>query len=648
MGLDPRHRYPAGVSPAASGPSGSPADTGPSLGRVRAFGAIAFLLFSMLVARLWYLQILRGAEFIEKSERNRTRQFRMVAPRGVITDRDGKVLVSNGAQFTVFVEPKDLPKDPDERGAVLDRLYEVLKQDSRDPLTPERLEKVKAQAGKKNAADPIPTSEGVDDRTLARIAENKLDLPGVHPDVEPVRQYVYGKLGAHVLGQIGPMNEKEYADPEVLKLGYKLGDFIGKDGVEKQYDHLLNGTEGGVEYEVDAKGRRKQELGSVEPVVGATLRLTLVKRVQEAAEKTLSQHKGGAAVMVDVRTGRVLAMTSYPTFDPNVFARRPLPAKVWNALNDPKLAPLVNRSISSIQPPGSTFKIVTSAAGLATGKIGPHTSYYCGGGLHIGRFFRCHSTHGGGIDLTNGLAASCDVFYYSVGRNVGPTRLAEWGEHFGIGVKTGVDLPHEYKGRMPSPAWKHDFVTRFMKGADPTWYEGETLNTSIGQGDILTTPLQICLVSAAIANGGTVYKPYVLEDATDFRKKKVHVAKPEVLHKLPLTPQQIQRIATAMRSVVAGPRGTAKVINIPDIPVAGKTGTAEKKSKQTGQDTTLAWFTGYAPFDKPEVAMCVLVESGQGRNLHGGSDAAPIAKAMLEAYYKNKMPEPPKPKAGAH
>jgi penicillin-binding protein 2 len=641
MDLPSGKRYPAGVSPAAAGPAASSAaaESLVSIGRLRAFAAVVFCLFSMLVSRLWYLQILKGADFRDQAENNRTRTVRAVAPRGVITDWEGDPLVTNGAQFTVFVDPKDLPKDDAAREAEYALLADLLK-GAPKPLTPEGVAELRKRAKKKNA-DPIAVSEGVDMHTLARLYENGPRLPGVNADPEPVRQYPQKHLASHVVGYIGPISDKELADPDNVKLGYQGSDFIGKDGVEKQYDHLLNGTEGGTVYEVDAKGRRKRELERDEPVVGATLRLTLQRRVQQLAEQRLSAYKGGAAVMVDVHTGRVLAMASAPAFDPNVFAKRPLHHDVWNAINDPKVAPLVNRSITSVQPPGSTFKIITSAAGLATGKITDGTYVGCAGGLHIGPTWkRCDGVHGG-VNLLSGLSASCDTFYYVIGLRMGPNTIADWGEKFGLGARTGVDLPQEYRGRMASPAWKRHFVEDVLKKGDPNWYDGETANIAIGQGDILATPVQDCLVAAAVANGGTVYKPYVLESAKDYQNRVVYQAKPEVLHKVPLTPEQFQRLGAAMRAVVAGPRGTARAINTPAIAIAGKTGTAEKKSKATGQDTTIAWFTCYAPYDKPEVAVCVMVESGgkAGNNLFGASSAAPIARDMILAYY-NKLSAP--------
>jgi len=324
-------------------------------------------------------------------------------------------------------------------------------------------------------------------------------------------------------------------------------------------------------------------------------------------------------------------MASFPAFNPNLLAHRPLKQKVYKEQIEPGL---FNRATMAQMPPGSTFKIVTSAAGLASGKVDAGTGFYCGGGLSIGRgFFKhCHSTHGGGVSLNRALAVSCDVYYYHVGERVGPTVLSNWAKKFGMGQTTGIDFPSEKPGLIPSPAWKKEWAPKFGN-PDGNWYPGDTANMAIGQGDVLATPLQMAQVAAAIANGGTIWKPrIVLQAVSSADKKVVYKMKPEVAHKMNLTPQQIALIAQGMRTVVAGPGGTSHSANLAGVAVAGKSGSAEKRGTGGGRGATHAWFVCYAPMEKPTIAICVFLES-QGENLHGGADAAPIARQMMAPYF---------------
>nr|CAA9296712.1 Peptidoglycan D,D-transpeptidase MrdA [uncultured Armatimonadetes bacterium] len=589
--------------------------------RLRVFGGVIVLFLVVLLARLWYLQILQGDRFREEARANSARPFRAVAPRGAIEDVRGRALVTNRAQFSVFVVPPDLPKDEEKRARVFLDLAGILE------MTPEALQ-ANLKTNKVSASDPIPVAEGVSMKILSRIAENRMRLPGVTAQAEPVRHYPLGKFfAAHLLGTIGPINPAEIARKENLDLGYRPGDFIGKSGVERQYDRLLNGKEGGTWYEVDARGRRQRQLRVQDPITGAGLRLCLDKDVQAAAEQAMGdQH--GAAVAIDPRNGRVLAMVSRPTFDPNLFARRPLLAREYKALMDPRANhPLQNRAISSPQPPGSTFKIITATAGLATGALGPHSTDYCRGGIPMGgRIKRCHARHGG-VTLETAIAASCDVFFYHAGRRIGPTPLAHWAEQFGLGRRTGIDLPSERGGTVPSPAWKAVMAPKFGN-PDTRWYPGDTANMAIGQGDLQTTPLQIAQAAGAIGNGGVIYKPRVLEQAVSADQKVLYQMKPEVLQKVPISQENLRLVAQGMRSVVHGGRGTSRRARLAGITVAGKSGSAETR----GGGPTHAWFMCYAPYEKPTIAICVFLET-RGRGLHGGSDAAPIARTMMAAHF---------------
>ena len=586
--------------------------------RLNLFALFTFTMFALLLARLWYLQVYKGEAFRDAADSNRLRTVRQVAPRGVIEDSKGRVLVTNGAQFTVFILPSDLPKDKAEKQLILQRLAGILSL----PWDDFQILMKRRDPG---AGNPIPIAEGISEHTVAEIAENRMNLPGVLTDVEPVRRYPHTKLASHLLGYIGQISETELAKSENTDAGYQAGDFIGKTGVEREYNKYLNGEAGGTRFEVDAKGRRRKAVGDDPVVAGATLRLGMDEDVQRACEEALGSRKG-AAVAVDPRDGRIIALVSNPGYDPTAFARRPLSSALYKSLNDQ--GAMYNRATMSAMPPGSTFKIVTSAAGLATGKIDAGTGDYCPGGISLGKHFKkCHSTHGY-VNLTSALEASCDVFYYHAGFRIGPTLLADWSRKFGLGAKTGIDLPSETGGNVPSPDGKRKIAARYHS-SDTEWHQGDTANMAIGQGSLQTTPLQMALVAAAIGNGGTVYKPYVVQAAIrPGDNTPVYKATPQVLQHLPLTPSQIAQIARGMRAVIVGHRGTSHVANLNGIEVAGKSGSAEVKTA----GPTHAWFVCYAPLDKPTIAICVFLDA-DGKKLHGGADAAPVARKMMAAHF---------------
>lgn len=591
------------------------------IGRLRVFGIGLGLFFCLLIGRMWYLQILKGDDYHEQALSNRLSPVRSPAPRGLIVDAKGRTLVTNGPQFTIFVSPPDLPKEKTEQDGVFSQLAALL------GIPREKIDKI-LKRGKHGPSDPIAIAEGVDYHTLTRIKENQLRLPGVAARVEPVRKYPNGKLAAHLLGYIGQISDKQLQDPAVAKLGYEGGDFIGQSGVEREYDAYLNGKPGEMQYEVDARGRRQRLLGVVDAKPGATLHLGLDLDVQRAAEAALAGRKG-AVVALDPRDGHVIAMASYPAFDPNLLAHRPLLRQVYQDQIEPGL---FNRATQFAGPCGSTFKIITSAAALATGAESATSTEYCPGSLRIGRYTKhCDGVHGS-LNLPQALERSCDVYYYRAGLKVGPEKLAEWANDFGLGAKSGIDLPDsmEAKGTVPSPAWKRIWAPKFHN-PDITWHPGETANMAIGQGAVQATPVQICQLSEAIANGGTIYEPHVVLKATDSATGTVlYEAKPKVVRTVPLSPQQLALIADGMRRVVIGASGTSHAANLAGVAVAGKSGSAERKTGAEHNPLD-AWFTCYAPFDHPQIAVCVYLESG-GANLHGGVDAAPIARAMIAAY----------------
>ncbi|MDX1934945.1 MAG: penicillin-binding protein 2 [Capsulimonadales bacterium] len=584
------------------------------------FALFIVLILLALVARLWFLQIVQGEDLRERSLSDRSLEVRTPAPRGIILDTRGRPLVTNSAQFTIFVNPEELPKKKAERLLVFERLAKIL------GITPQRLQEV-MKRNKVAASGPIPVEEGVDQATLARISESRLLLPGIEPDVEPVRKYPMGNLAAHALGYIGEISAKQLEDPKAKKR-YIPGDLVGKSGLERQYDELLNGVKGTVTYDVDARGRRQNQRGTpLEPKPGATLHLALNADVQRAAEEGLKGKKG-AAVAIDPRNGEVIALASAPTFDPNLLAHRPL--KPW--VYDTQIKPgEFHRAIQSMSPPGSTFKLVTSAALLANNTVDPRYDYaHCGGVMSLGRSAkRCHRAHGG-VNLKDALAASCDIYYYQYTLKMGIDPLVTYGRRFGLGRKLGIDLPGEESGILPSPAWKRKWAPIFGN-PDPRWYPGDTANVSIGQGDVAVTPLQMASVVAAVANGGTIFKPHLVRSATDsLTREVVFRSNPKVVSRLGIAPERLRGIAEGMRQCVAGSRGTGHSVNLAAVAVAGKTGSAERQSG--AKKESHAWFVCYAPYENPTIAIAVFLQS-EGQNYHGGTDAAPIARKMLAKHF---------------
>lgn len=577
--------------------------TAPQVPHFKVYLTLVLLGFALLILRLWYLQVAMGEQLLAQSESNRKRFIRLFAPRGMIVDRAGRTLAMNRPEFVVSIVPAEVTDD-----AVLRRLSHILQVPVEDILQVVGNPKQRAQR-----LYPVPIAMGVSLEVVTRIEENRLWLSGVTVSPQPVRWYPEGKLASHVLGMLGEVDAKELAT--LREAGISQGEYVGKMGVERAQEVWLHGRAGGKWVEVDARGRQRREIEEVPAEQGATVMLTIDKALQKAAEEAFG-NRVGAVVALDPRTGEVLLLASFPRFDPNAFARGVKP-NVWREIANNPLYPLQNRAIGSRYPPGSTFKIVTAAAGLHSGAITPYTGYYCPGALQLGRWrFRCHRRHGA-TGFVKAIGASCDVYFYQVGLRTGIGNLAEMAHAFGLGEVTGIDLAGESRGNIPTPEWKKK---RFKEG----WYDGDTVNASIGQGFVQCTPLQMAMVASAVANRGTVMKPFVVKrilkpDGTSIDTQ------PTVLKQIPLAPEYWQWIERGMRDAVAGPGGTAHAANLPGIAVAGKTGTAEDPPRRRPH----AWFICYAPMENPRIALAVVVEQGG----HGGAVAAPIARHILETFF---------------
>ena len=579
--------------------------------RAWGFGSVIALLFLALIARLWYLQIAHGDEYRDAAAANQARRIPMRAPRGTITDRHGVLLAANRPRLAIYATP-EVAKD----AVTLSRLAALLHVAAEDI----RLTITQTQ---QNPYDPLRIALDVPMATVTQIEENKPFLPGVSTQPEPVRWYPRGSLAAHLLGTMGRINGDEWKTRKAQ--GYLGDDFIGKTGVESVYEPYLRGRPGGTDVQIDAHGRTVRALATEDAMPGGTIKLTLDAGVQAAAERVFKEHNFvGAAVALNPQTGAVLAIASAPTFDPDKFATGITVAN-WNPLYQNPAHPLINRGIDALYPPGSTFKPVVACAGLEIGAITTHSAVYCPGSYHLGHArFGCWETHGE-TDFTKAIAQSCDVFFYTAGRKIGPDKISYYAKQFGLAEKTGIDLPEDI-GSIPSPAWKAKRFHRFG-AAFTVWNPGDTLHMSIGQGDVLTTPLQMARVAAALANGGDVLQPYVVERVTDGSTGGLlYQGQPTVVRHVPISPANIEAVRRAMRVTVTA--GTGKVVSFPQLTVAAKTGSAQTHSNAK----THGLFICFAPYDHPTIAIAAIVEQGG----HGGDTAGKVARAMLQSYFHLK------------
>ena len=576
---------------------------------------IVLCLFGLLFLRLWFLQLLQGDEMQQRSEHNRIRLQDLPPWRGMILDYKGQVLVANRPSYELVVVLEDVGNIP----LLADRLAQLLR------LDPQQVT-AQLQNAKKAGLHQVRIRTDLSWEEMARVETFQPELPGVLVQIQPKREYRHKGMACHVLGYLGEIN-----DPQ-LKSGkfpdYKMGDYLGKCGVELAWEKYLRGQRGYRRIEVDAYGRELGQLDSVFPTPGANIYLTLDNRMQQEAEACL-EGQAGAIVALDPRNGRILALASSPTFSQEAFERG-LTVQEWQRINNDKTHPLENRTLRGQYPPGSTFKIVMAVAGLEEQVITPKTIINCTGAMECGdHVFHCWFKRGhGAVNLHRALVESCDIYFYEVGRRLGIDRIAEWSKRFGLGEPTGLDLDKEMPGLVASTAWKK---ARYHQ----PWHEGETLSVAIGQGYNLATPLQMARVVAAIANGGIIYKPYLVEKVESPAGEILYQAKPQVQSRLEASPATLEAVRQALVGVVNENGGTAKAARLSHIQVAGKTGTSQvvaldpdnPKKKRDRRMEDHAWFVAYAPAADPRVAVAVLVEHGG----HGGSAAAPLASRVIKA-----------------
>lgn len=564
---------------------------------------LAAVIF-VLVVRLVIVQMFDHRAYLRASRINAAQSMPLVAPRGIIYDRYGKVLVANRAVFSVYV----LQTHIKDRGLLIRMLSELLSMPQ--PEIDKKLSERKARP-----FDPILIRQNVPKEAVARLEEKKHLLPGVVVNIRPVRVYPNGKLAAHVLGYIGEVTSDDIDRFPAINL--RQGDLIGKTGIERVYDAYLRGVNGGERLSISSYGRASAEKGIQDPVPGKNIRLSLDVELQRAVETAL-EGSNGAVVVMDVSNGEVLAMASNPGYDPNIFSA-PISTQQWRNMYS-RGNPFLNKAINPY-PPGSIFKVVSMSAALEKGLFRPSDGFFCPGFFQQGtRVAKCWKLEGHGhLDLYEGLVQSCNVVFYQVGLKTGPDLLADLSEKYGLGQTTGIDLPSESAGIVPSSSWK-------KKVYKENWYPGDSLNYGIGQGFLWVTPLQMTNLYASIANGRERFEPHLLLDITDRDGSGIFSYIPKAIGSVPVSADNLDTIRNALHDVVS--RGTGRAAKVPSFEASGKTGTA-----QNPRNPPHAWFVCYAPHDTPRIAVGSFVEYGQ----HGNQVTAQIANKVLDWYYKNRV-----------
>ena len=595
--------------------------------RLRLTGAILCVTaaFVVLFLRLFYLQVIDGEELRRLSENNCIRLQNIDPPRGLIFDRNGKLLVDNRASFDLSIILKDAKPIED----TINKLSRYTQTSSEEIQS-----KIARSKGISNYK-PVLLKQDIGRNVLAAIEVHKYDLPGVCIDVKPRRHYINKQSAAHLIGYLSEINSGE------LKSGKypdcEQGDFIGKFGAEKAYEQYLRGKRGGRQVEVNANGQVVRILNAVDTRPGFDTYVTIDQLLQKQAEKLL-EGLAGAVVAMEPGTGRLFAMASSPSFDQNDFVSG-MSHEQWGALISNPLKPMSNKAVQGEYPPASTFKIVTAIAGLEEGVIDADTTIFCPGFYKFGnRVYQCWKKGGhGSVNVISALAESCDCFFYQVGQKLGIDRLAWYAKAFGLGSPTGINLDHEAPGLVPTAAWK-------KRQIGIPWQAGETLSVAIGQGYNLVTPLQMAGLISAIGNGGDRYRPLILKKIVTSTGKVVLKGKTQVIGRLPASPKTLELVRKGLWEVVNGNQGTARGVRVAGIDISGKTGTAQIFSRKTDEvereeDIAVhlkshAWFVAYAPSDDPVIAVAVVVEHGE----HGSSGAGPIAKELIRTYLIKDKP----------
>jgi penicillin-binding protein 2 len=582
--------------------------------RLYIFSGVPILFFLIIIVVLFSLQIVKGPQYAMKAKTNREQYSILPAIRGIVYDQtNNNVLAYNRRSFAVTVVPQNLPKDTGERDRLLERLG-ILLQMSKDEIQSILKQKNYSQYGSYVIKTDVPFMD------IVFLAEHNRDFPGVYWKSKPLRVYPHGDMLAHVIGYVGMISQNEYT--ELSDKGYNIESVIGKSGVEKVYDIELKGRDGHVRRIVDATNQVTAEIidRGAEPHPGSNVILSIDRELQLLAEQVMGENMG-TLIVSKPYTGEILAMVSYPRFDPNFFVSLRDKEAFKNLTLDQR-KPFLNRAIQAQYPAGSIFKLVVSLAILDTEIIPVDKEYNCGGGYQLGnRFFSCWTNHGFDVDLYKAITQSCDSFFYQVSLALGPDTIAEYARHLGLGQKLGIDLIGELDGIIPDIQWKRDVIK-------DVWYDGDTLNLSIGQGFLLSTPLQINALTNIIANHGVLMKPHIVKEIRSAKNNEIaYRYNPEILIKSNIDPANYDFIIRAMRGVVT--EGTARWGGaILSAESAGKTSTSEVQGMFTH-----SWYTAFAPYNSADpdeiISVTAIIEYGGA----GSAAAAPMVSEVIEAYF---------------
>lgn len=611
--------------------------------RFRFVAGLIVVIFAGLTIQLWILQIMQGATITIQAKRNQTREIKINAPRGNFYDRNKEIIVSSQLSHNISVAPDDMKKQPE----VLERLSKILN------IPVAELQKRMEPDSKHRyvGCQYVAIAKDIDTQTALKIFENKMYLPGVEVDTVSVRYYPNNEFASHAIGYIREISDRELT--ELKPKGYKMGDIIGKSGLERTYEAYLRGLDGKKFFEVDIRGRVLKHLGEQKPIPGNSIHLTIDKKLQLAAEKALEDKmldlqqnsefknaKTGAVIALDPRNGDILAMVSKPGIDPNLYVR-PISKEMIKTMNDPVLIPGLNRATQAQLAPGSTFKPVTVIAALTEGKATIADRFNCTGYDAVwGARFKCwiasRKTPGprshGNQNVVDGLKNSCNMVMSELGRRIGPNVIAKYARLFGLGKRTGLNLyPQEQTALVPDTEWKK----KHMK--DKTWRPLETSHYSIGQGFLTATPIQLAQLYAALANNGKVYEPRLVTKITSPLGETVKTFKPNLLNEVKSTEENYATLREGLTKVISpGGTGYGAFWDFPldKYPVAGKTGTAQRPPYD---DTGV--FCCFAPSNKPEIVVVVLIEQGGS----GSGAAAPVARRVLESYFNVQPKVTPTP-----
>ena len=570
----------------------------------------AFLLISCC---LWYLQVVCGEEYREMGRSNRVRLVRRPAPRGVIYDRRGEILADSRASFDVEVVAGDV----EDMGETEEALGRVL------GITPAEV-RARIAAGRSYAYLPVTVAGDVSEEAMLAIEERHPGLAGVQVGVCPRRRYFHGGALAHALGYLGAIGPGEF--DRLKERGYTRQDLVGKSGIEKECEEYLAGAAGYEGIQVDSRGYLDRILSRQAPVPGASVHLTVDLKMQLAAEEALDGEVGAVAAL-DPETGEVLALASSPGYDPNAFVPPAETEVVRGLMTDPD-HPLVNRAIQGAYAPGSTFKPFVALGALKSGAITGDTRFFCPGVFYLGRHpYKCWLEKGhGAVTVTDALMYSCNVFFYNAGYRAGRDELARTAAAFGFDEPTGIDLPGERAGLAPTAAWRE---RQGIRG----WNPGDTVVMGIGQGYLSLTPLRAATAVAALANGGTLLRPYLVKRIVSPLGETLSAARPEVAREIPLRPEDLALVREGMRRAVNSKYGTGQKARLKEVEIAGKTGTVQVGPE--GRRKNHAWFIGYAPADDPRIALAVLLEGRES----GGFFAAPAARKIFAAHFDMELKE---------